>query len=97
MTPQRHRACFETAASQLPRQEGSCTKILSLRSRRGSTASFARAHHKGRRLEGRTIVILLIFAIALPLVACGKRALPQAPPGEPSTYPKAYPNPDEQK
>jgi predicted nucleic acid-binding Zn ribbon protein len=85
MMTREHRACFETAASQPPQHEESCTKILSLRSRRR------------RRLEGRTIVILLIMALALPLMACGKRALPQAPAGEPSTYPKAYPNPDEQK
>jgi hypothetical protein len=59
--------------------------ILSLRGRRS------------RRLEGRAIVTLLLVAvIALPLMACGKRAKPDPPPGEPNVYPKAYPNPNEQ-
>ena len=58
--------------------------FLSLRSRRS------------RRLEGRTILALfLLLTIALPLVACGKRAPPDPPAGEKSTYPKQYPNPKE--
>jgi hypothetical protein len=47
--------------------------------------------------QPRIVALLLIVALVLPLAGCGKRALPQAPPGEPSTYPKVYPNPDEQK
>jgi hypothetical protein len=41
-------------------------------------------------------VALLMLAIALPLVACGKRAPPDPPAGEKSVYPKVYPNPNEQ-
>ena len=44
----------------------------------------------------RLTILLLIFAVALPLMACGKRAKPDPPPGETNVYPKAYPNPNEQ-
>jgi predicted small lipoprotein YifL len=36
----------------------------------------------------RTLAMLLIVAA---LAACGKRGTPQPPPGEPDTYPRAYP------
>lgn len=39
---------------------------------------------------------LALLAIALPLVACGKRAPPDPPSGAKDTYPKFYPNPNEQ-
>ncbi|MGH6982400.1 MAG: hypothetical protein ACREFC_14460 [Stellaceae bacterium] len=58
--------------------------FLSLRSRRS------------RRLEGRTILaILLILVIALPLTGCGKRAAPDPPPGTKGEFPKIYPKPDD--
>ena len=41
-------------------------------------------------------MLLLVVAVALPLVACGKRAAPEPPPGAKSAYPKTYPNPNEQ-
>jgi hypothetical protein len=44
----------------------------------------------------RIVALLAIIAVALPLVACGKRAPPQPPPGEPDTYHKFYPNPNDQ-
>jgi predicted small lipoprotein YifL len=34
---------------------------------------------------------LLLLGLALPLAACGKKADPVAPPGEPNTYPRTYP------
>jgi predicted small lipoprotein YifL len=38
----------------------------------------------------RALALLLVLAI--PLAACGKKALPEAPPGEPNTYPRVYPS-----
>jgi predicted small lipoprotein YifL len=44
----------------------------------------------------RVIVLVLMLAVALPLLAaCGKRAPPDPPPGEKNVYPKTYPNPNE--
>jgi len=37
------------------------------------------------------LLIVVAFALALPLAACGKRADPQAPKDEPVTYPAQYP------
>ncbi len=34
---------------------------------------------------------LALIVLALPLAACGKKSLPQAPGTEPSTYPRVYP------
>jgi hypothetical protein len=51
---------------------------------------------RSRRLESRVLALLLVLAMALPLVACGKRAPPQPPAGEQNVYPKVYPNPNEQ-
>jgi predicted small lipoprotein YifL len=43
------------------------------------------------------IAVMLVLAIAMPLLAaCGKRASPEPPPGEKTTYPRTYPNPNEQ-
>jgi len=44
----------------------------------------------------RWTAVLLLIAIAVPLAACAKRASPDPPPGVKSTYPKVYPNPNEQ-
>lgn len=44
----------------------------------------------------RTVWLMLALVIALPLAACGKRAPPDPPPGVKDTYPKFYPNPNEQ-
>jgi predicted small lipoprotein YifL len=35
---------------------------------------------------------LLLGALLLPLGACGKKAEPSLPPGEPNTYPRVYPH-----
>jgi hypothetical protein len=35
---------------------------------------------------------LMIAMVATMLVGCGKKNAPSAPPGEPSTYPRPYPN-----
>lgn len=44
----------------------------------------------------RTIALMLVLAIAMPLLAaCGKRGSPEPPAGEKSVYPKIYPNPNE--
>jgi hypothetical protein len=43
------------------------------------------------------VLLLLVAAIALPLVACGKRGTPEPPPGEKNVFPKIYPNPNEQQ
>jgi hypothetical protein len=42
-----------------------------------------------RRRAG--IALALLLAASLPLCACGKKAEPSPPPGEPVTYPRAYP------
>jgi len=34
---------------------------------------------------------LALMILALPLAACGKKSLPQAPGTEPQTYPRPYP------
>ena len=40
----------------------------------------------------RWTLMLLVAAIALPLMACGKKGPPDPPPGEPNTYPMHYPH-----
>jgi hypothetical protein len=39
---------------------------------------------------------LAVMILALPLLSCGKKSLPQAPGTEPQTYPRAYPYEPEQ-
>ncbi len=45
----------------------------------------ARRHRAG-------LVLALLLVLALPLLACGKKAEPSPPPGELNTYPRHYPN-----
>jgi predicted small lipoprotein YifL len=40
----------------------------------------------------RPIAAVLLVAVALALSGCGKKGAPVAPPGEPDTYPRVYPN-----
>ncbi len=44
-----------------------------------------------RRRRAGIALALLVLAFALPLAACGKKADPGPPPGEPNVYPRAYP------
>jgi predicted small lipoprotein YifL len=40
----------------------------------------------------RSTAFALLLLLALPLLAaCGKKGAPEPPPGEPNTYPRAYP------
>jgi hypothetical protein len=41
-----------------------------------------------RRLSPALILLLVVLALA----GCGKKGNPQAPPGEPDTYPRTYPS-----
>ena len=36
--------------------------------------------------------LLALCLVALALASCGKKAAPSPPPGEPNTYPRAYPS-----
>ena len=36
-------------------------------------------------------IVLLLFLV-LALAGCGRKGAPQAPPGEPDTYPRTYPS-----
>jgi predicted small lipoprotein YifL len=44
---------------------------------------------RGRRL---CHLALLPLAFSLVLAGCGKKGPPEAPPGEPATYPRPYPS-----
>jgi hypothetical protein len=55
----------------------------------------SRSTHKGsaglqtaRRFSPALILLLAVLALA----GCGKKGNPQAPPGEPDTYPRTYPS-----
>ena len=37
-------------------------------------------------------LLLLALFLALDLAACGKKNMPQPPPGVPVTYPRTYPS-----
>ena len=37
--------------------------------------------------------IVAMMLVVLALAACGKKAPPQPPPGEPNTFPRQYPTP----
>jgi predicted small lipoprotein YifL len=38
------------------------------------------------------IRLLVVLLIGVALAGCGKKGAPQPPPGEPNTFPRAYPN-----
>jgi predicted small lipoprotein YifL len=40
-------------------------------------------------LAARIVVVLFVATL---LAGCGKKGLPQPPPDEPNTYPRAYPH-----
>ncbi len=35
--------------------------------------------------------VAILLLVALTLAGCGKKGMPQPPPGEPNTYPRTYP------
>lgn len=43
-------------------------------------------------LARRAMPLLILLAATLALAGCGKKGLPQPPPGEPDTYPRVYPS-----
>jgi hypothetical protein len=60
-----------------------------------SAGGASRSTHTGnaglqtaRRFSPALILLLAILALA----GCGKKGNPQAPPGEPDTYPRTYPS-----
>jgi hypothetical protein len=46
---------------------------------------------EGRLRSLRPIAAILMVAVVLALAGCGKKGSPVAPPGEPDTFPRAYP------
>jgi hypothetical protein len=64
--------------------------------RQGAKAPRPRILASWRLGVAKFLLVLLVAVVALPLVACGKRASPEPPPGEKSTYPRTYPDPNEQ-
>ena len=44
------------------------------------------------RMPPGRLALLVICLIALALAGCGKKGNPQAPAGEPDTYPRTYPS-----
>ena len=44
-----------------------------------------------RRRGGVAVRIIVVLAVAAMLAGCGKKGMPQPPPGEPNTYPQPYP------
>jgi hypothetical protein len=64
---------------------------LTLRSAEGASRSTHQGSAGlpiGRRFSPALILLLAILALA----GCGKKGNPQAPPGEPDTYPRTYPS-----
>jgi len=43
-------------------------------------------------MTGRTFRAAILLLVILALAGCGKKGNPQAPPGEPDTYPRTYPS-----
>ena len=43
-------------------------------------------------MSGNIARILLLMVVVLGLAGCGKKGAPQPPPGEPNTFPRAYPS-----
>ena len=52
----------------------------------------ARPELERSRIPPSRLALLVICFIALALAGCGKKGNPQAPPGEPDTYPRTYPS-----
>jgi predicted small lipoprotein YifL len=42
-------------------------------------------------MSGKFVRIVALLVVVLALAGCGKKAAPQAPPGEPDTFPRVYP------
>ncbi len=45
-----------------------------------------------RPVRRRAFTVFALLLIAVALVGCGKKGLPQPPPDEPNTYPRTYPS-----
>jgi hypothetical protein len=43
-------------------------------------------------LYRRYIGVFILLSVGLTLAGCGKKGMPQPPPGVPNTYPRVYPN-----
>ena len=59
---------------------------------RSDEAISMRNEVESRRMRPSCLALLVICFIALALAGCGKKGNPQAPPGEPDTYPRTYPS-----
>jgi hypothetical protein len=47
---------------------------------------------RGGRCQAAAALTVAALVIVLGLAGCGRKANPQPPPGEPATYPRAYPS-----
>jgi predicted small lipoprotein YifL len=43
-------------------------------------------------MTGKIFRFVALLTVVLALAGCGKKGPPVAPPGEPDTYPRVYPN-----